>query len=67
MADEDDAQRTEEPTSRRLSRAHEEGQYPSSSEATGAAVVLGAVAMLVYMGGGVVQPDRPRFLSGIEL
>ncbi len=51
MADEDESQRTEEPTARRLRRAHEEGQYASSSEATGAAVVLGAVAMLVYMGG----------------
>jgi len=44
MAD-DDAQRTEEPTARRLRRAREEGQFARSNEATGAAVVLGAMAM----------------------
>ena len=66
MADEDDAQRTEEPTSRRLSRAHEEGQYPSSSEATGAAVVLGAVAMLVYMGGAWFSQIAHDFSAGLS-
>jgi len=66
MADEDDAQRTEEPTSRRLSRAHEEGQYPASSEATGAAVVLGAVAILVYMGGAWFNQIARDFSAGFS-
>ena len=47
---EDDAQRTEEPTARRLRRAREEGQFARSTEATGAAVVLGGMALMAYMG-----------------
>ena len=66
MADEDESQRTEEPTARRLSRAHEEGQYPASSEATGAAVVLGAVAMLVYMGGAWFHQIAQDFSAGFS-
>ena len=65
MADEDEDQRTEAPTSRRLNRAHEEGQYPASSEATGAAVVLGAVAMLVYMGGAWFSQIARDFSAGL--
>ena len=66
MADEDESQRTEEPTARRLRRAHEEGQYASSSEATGAAVVLGAVAMLVYMGGVWFTQITHYFAAGFS-
>ncbi len=66
MADEDESQRTEEPTARRLRNAHEEGQYPSSSEATGAAVVLGAVAMLVYMGGAWFSQIARDFAAGFS-
>jgi flagellar biosynthetic protein FlhB len=66
MADEDESQRTEEPTARRLRRANEEGQYASSSEATGAAVVLGAVAMLVYMGGVWFTQITQYFAAGFS-
>ena len=66
MADEDESQRTEDPTSRRLNRAHEEGQYPASAEATGAAVVLGAVAMLVYMGGTWFNQIAQDFSAGFS-
>ena len=66
MADEDESQRTEDPTARRLSRAHDEGQYPASAEATGAAVVLGAVAMLVYMGGAWFDQSARDFSAGFS-
>jgi len=66
MADEDESQRTEDPTARRLNRAHEEGQYATSSEATGAAVVLGAVAMLVYMGGAWFSQIARDFSAGFS-
>jgi len=63
---EDEDQRTEAPTGRRLSRAHDEGQYPASAEATGAAVVLGAVAMLVYMGGTWFNQIARDFSAGFS-
>lgn len=63
---EDEDQRTEEPTGRRLRRAHDEGQYPASAEATGAAVVLGAVAMLVYMGGTWFNQIARDFSAGFS-
>lgn len=65
MAD-DDAQRTEEPTARRLRRAREEGQFARSNEATGAAVVLGAMAMMAYMGDLWFNQIAKYFASGFS-
>ena len=52
MADNDNQQeRTERPTARRLEKAREEGQVPRSPELTAAAVLLVAAASLHFLGG----------------
>ena len=63
MSDDDD-QRTEDPTARRLRRARDEGQFARSNEATGAAVVLGAMVMMAYMGGLWFDQLAKYFASG---
>ena len=65
MADDDD-QRTEDPTARRLRRARDEGQFARSNEATGAAVVLGAMAMMAYMGDLWFNQIAKYFASGFS-
>ena len=46
----DSAQRTEQPTARKLNRSREEGQVARSVELSAAAVMFGAVLMLLLMG-----------------
>ena len=46
----DAAQRTEQPTARKLSRSREEGQVARSVELSAAAVMVGAVLVLMLMG-----------------
>ena len=46
----DSAQRTEEPTARKLKRSREEGQVARSVELSAAAVMVGAVLVLMLMG-----------------
>jgi flagellar biosynthetic protein FlhB len=65
MADDND-QRTEDPTARRLRRARDEGQFARSNEATGAAVVLGAMAMMAYMGDLWFNQIAKYFASGFS-
>ena len=48
---EDSADRTEEPTSRKLSKAREEGQVARSMELPAAAVMITSVLMLLALGG----------------
>jgi flagellar biosynthesis protein FlhB len=49
MADEDDAQKTEEPSSRKLSKAKEQGQTASSQEIKSWAILLGATFAFFFM------------------
>ncbi|HBS42290.1 MAG TPA: flagellar biosynthetic protein FlhB, partial [Oceanospirillales bacterium] len=49
MAEENNQEKTEEPTSRRLEKAREEGQTPRSKElSTTLVLVLGAVGLLAF-------------------
>ncbi len=49
MADEDDSQKTEDPSERKLSKAKEKGQVGSSQEVKNWAVLLGGTAMVVML------------------
>ena len=78
MADED---RTEHPTARKLSKAREEGQVARSTDLSAAAITVGSMALLMYMGRGLFDRvtelfahsfqfdrktlDRPEMLIGL--
>ncbi|MEG3618385.1 flagellar biosynthesis protein FlhB [Magnetovibrio sp. PR-2] len=49
MADEDDSQKTEDPTDRKLSKARDKGQVGVSQEVKNWGVLLGSAAMLALM------------------
>ena len=49
MAEEDDSQKTEEPTGRKLGKAREEGQVAQSQEIKSWLVLLGGAGMLIFM------------------
>ncbi len=63
MADED---RTEHPTARRLSKAIEEGQVARSIDLSAAAVTVGAMGMIMYMGQGLFQRLSNLFAKSFE-
>ena len=63
MADED---RTEHPTARRLSKAIEEGQVARSIDLSAAAVTVGAMGMIMYMGQGLFQRLSDLFAKSFE-
>ncbi len=65
MAD-DSAERTEEPTSRKLQRSREEGQVARSVELTSAAVMTGWVICLVATGGFWVHQVTTKFAAGFK-
>ena len=66
MAD-DSAERTEEPTARRLKRARDEGQVARSNELPAAAVMIGAVLMLLSLGGVWFRQLSVYFAAGFTL
>ena len=49
MSEEDDSQKTEEPTGRKLSKARDEGQVAQSQEIKSLMVLVGGVAMLMFL------------------
>ncbi|MEO9961116.1 MAG: EscU/YscU/HrcU family type III secretion system export apparatus switch protein, partial [Nisaea sp.] len=49
MAEEDDSQKTEEPTGRKLSKARDEGQVAQSQEIKSLMILIGGVGMLMFM------------------
>ncbi len=49
MADEDDSQKTEDPTEKKLSRAREKGEIASSQEVKSWGVLMAGTAALVFM------------------
>ncbi|GEO80294.1 flagellar biosynthesis protein FlhB [Pararhodospirillum oryzae] len=63
MADEDKDSKTEDPTSRRLGQAREDGNVPQSIEVKNFAMLGGALVMVAalapWMADGVVQNIRP--------
>ena len=65
MAD-DSAEKTEEPTSRRLEKARSEGQLPRSQELPIAAMALGAVGFFSLMGGWLFSGMSKMFVSQLE-
>ena len=59
--------KTEQPTARRLDKARERGDLPRSQDVGGALVVL-AVALMVYLSGGqLVSELRELMTSGLSL
>jgi flagellar biosynthetic protein FlhB len=66
MAD-DSAERTEEPTARRLQRARDEGQVARSAELPAAGVMIGAVLMLMSLGGIWFHQLSVYFAAGFTL
>ncbi len=76
MAEEDQGggERTEEPTPRRLEKAHQKGQIARSQELTGAAILLAGTGALVFAGGasladffGALMVESTRLLSAGSL
>jgi len=65
MAD-DSAEKTEEPTSRRLEKARSEGQLARSIELPVAAMSLGAVGFFSLMGGWLFNGMSQLFVSQLE-
>jgi flagellar biosynthetic protein FlhB len=55
MADQPAAERTEQPTPRRLEKTREEGQVPQSQELAGAATLLALVLSLAVLAPGLVR------------
>lgn len=58
--------KTEEPTSQRLSKAREDGQVARSTELPAAAVTIGAMGMLFLTGGYLVSKLAERFASSFN-
>ena len=65
MAD-DSAEKTEEPTSRRLEKARSEGQLARSIELPVAAMSVGAVGFFTLMGGWLFNGMSQLFVSQLE-
>lgn len=69
MAEEDDSQKTEEPSARKLSRLREEGQVPQSQEVKHWMILLGAAGGLLFLAPGIAASLRDvgmRFIGGAE-
>ena len=64
MSESDSSQKTEEPTSRKLQQARDDGQVARSVELPAAAVVLSAVLMLLTMGGLWMSKLSTFFAAG---
>lgn len=55
MAEDDSAEKTEEPTQKRLDKAHEEGNIPASQEINTLAMLGGVLALVVLMVPGMMR------------
>lgn len=66
MAESSAQEKTEEPTARRLSKAREEGQVARSTEAPAAAVVIGALLVLMLSGSWMIHRLASDFASGLR-
>jgi len=66
MAEESGAEKTEDPTARKLLNAREEGQVARSIELPAAAVTIGAILALFMMGGYWLTQVAEIFASGFK-
>ena len=66
MSESSSEEKTEEPTSRRLSKAREEGQVARSTELPAAAVTIAALGFLFLTGGVLVSKLAEAFASGFN-
>jgi flagellar biosynthetic protein FlhB len=66
MAQSGDQEKTEEPTSRKLEKAREEGQVARSIELPAAAVTIAALGMLYLTGDTLVHKLAEAFVSGFN-
>lgn len=66
MAQSDDQEKTEEPTSRKLEKAREEGQVARSVELPAAAVTIAALGMIYLTGGTLIHKMAEAFVSGFN-
>jgi flagellar biosynthetic protein FlhB len=66
MSESSSQEKTEEPTSRRLSKAREDGQVARSTELPAAAVTIAALGFLFLTGGVLVAKLAEAFASGFN-
>jgi len=66
MAEKSSAEQTEEPTARKLRNAREDGQVARSAELPAAAVTIGAILVLFFMGGYWIRQMAEIFESGFK-
>jgi len=66
MSESSSEDRTEEPTSRRLSDARKEGQIARSMELPAAAVTISAVGLIFFMGNYLMTKLAERFAAGFH-
>jgi flagellar biosynthetic protein FlhB len=66
MAEESGAEKTEDPTARKLRNARDEGQVARSNELPAAAVTIGAILVMFMMGGYWMQKITEIFASGFK-
>ena len=66
MSENSSAEQTEEPTARKLRNAREDGQVARSAELPAAAVTIGAILVLFFMGGYWVRQMAGIFASGFK-
>jgi len=65
MAEQDTSQeRTEEPTAKRLEKAHEDGQVARSQELSVAAMMIGAASFMYLFGGNLMTGLSELFTTG---
>jgi len=66
MAEDSSAEKTEDPTERKLRNARDEGQVARSAELPAAAVTIGAILAMVMMGGYWMKQMAEVFASGFK-
>ena len=65
MAEEQSAEKTEEPTQRKLTQARERGELPRSPDFGGAIVVLAVCLMLFLLGGEIMEGLSALLVGGL--
>ena len=66
MSQSGDQEKTEEPTSRKLEKAREEGQVARSTELPAASVTIAALGMLYLTGDTLIHKMAEAFVSGFN-
>ena len=66
MAEKSSAEQTEEPTARKLRNARDEGQVARSVELPAAAVTIGAILVMFFIGGYWIKQMAEIFASGFK-